>query len=434
MTNETTETHGALAAYQIPDARLATLQTKVSRLARRCAKLKMPALVLREVRKDARIKRLPRESGGPPRILELPCTWCELEGPSPKLSGYDFLARLEHTETGNLVSKTPAAGEVDLIAYRSAGPNCDHCKSKRKRADTFVLRAPDGTLKQIGRNCLADYLRSANVEVVVAILELTHELSISTDGEEADDYDGEGGGGGWRSILPVDRFLAAAVAAVRQKGWTSRGAASAYLEATGGQAAKQSTADFASFISGRAPTSARELEYWRSAQPTPGDVERAGVVLAWLLATTDASDYMYNLRTAAQQSSVTHRTVGLLASAVQAYAREIEKVEAARRAPATSTEYFGEIKKRYDLTGTVTFVREIAGWRDSVKTVVGIESPEGHRFTWFATGWKDYAPGDTLEFRGTVVKHEIFRDRKQTVLSRCEISKVSKKKDKELAS
>jgi hypothetical protein len=187
------------ACYQIVNGRLDELKRKVAKLAKRAAKLGLEPVALIEHKADARVL----YRGGPPaKRYELACTWVELTGPSPVVAGHQFLARVMHTEAGNMVSRVDD-GSTDLTAYRTAKPICDHCKSARKRNDTFVLRAPDGSLNQIGRNCLADYLRESDVDVAIGIMALSELLSstANADIEEFDEFGG--GGGGWSLITPI---------------------------------------------------------------------------------------------------------------------------------------------------------------------------------------------------------------------------------------
>lgn len=404
----------ALAAYNIPDSRIPDLRTKVERLARRAAKLGMPAISLVEVKPGPRTKERWSEAKRRNETYILPCTWCELRGPSPVLSGYTFLARLEHTDAGNLVSRVPGAGdEIDLTAWRTALPHCDHCKHKRKRNDTFVLLTPEGSLTQIGRNCLADYIRSANVDVVLAMIDLTHELSKSA--EEDEGGDGEGGyGGGYREVLLVRDYVAATVVAVREFGWVSRSAVNAGVQ-------KTPTATHASFIAGRAPSENRAAEEWRRLQPTKEDVEYADRVLEWLKGTTDASDYMYNLRVAAALPEVTYRTRGLLASVVGAYQREVEKKIAQRSVPKVSA-HVGEVGQR--LTFRVTLVRKAdidTQWGGLAIHV--LEDENGNLFVW-KTGTGSLKYEITYDVKGTIKKHSEYKGKKQTELSRCIATEV----------
>lgn len=392
--------------YQIPTSRLDDLKSKVTRLARRARKLGLAPVALLEHKECARTSY--RENG---RAYELPCTWVELTGPSPVVNGHDFIARVEHTEAGNLVSRVDD-GELDLTAYRTAKPVCDHCKSARMRRDTFVLRAPDGTLHQIGRNCLADYLRSGDVEVAIGIMRLVEELSRSASGG---DDDGEGGfGGGWVLVIPPSEFVAAAVAAVRQCGWVSSKAATE---------SAMPTRHTARYIAGQPPSDERERRSWLAMQPTKADIERAAKIVEWITASTDTSDYMHNLRVAVAMNGTTRRTEGLLASTVIAYERHVEGIERKRRESEGRVEstYFGEIGKRYEIAGTVERVHYIDGHYGTT-TLIVLADAEGHRFKWFATGSKEVETGAAISLKGTVKSHEQYKGAKETVLTRCKLA------------
>src|SRR6188474_1381037 len=76
-------------------------------------------------------------------------------GEFPRANGWTFVAKIEHTVAGNLISCAP--GETLDESYRTAKAHCDHCNTQRGRTETFVIRSPEGELKQIGRNCLADF-------------------------------------------------------------------------------------------------------------------------------------------------------------------------------------------------------------------------------------------------------------------------------------
>jgi hypothetical protein len=160
-------------------------------------------------------------------------------------------------------------------------------------------------------------------------------------------------------------------------------------------------------------------------QPTKEDGEYADRVLEWLKATTDASDYMYNLRVAAALPEVTHRTRGLLASVVGAYQREVEKKIAERSAPKVSA-HVGEIGKR--LTFRLKVVRKAnvdTEWGGL--TIHVLEDENGNVFVWkTSTGSLKYEIA--YDVKGTVKKHSDYKGKKQTELSRCVATEVPRVK------
>jgi hypothetical protein len=158
-------------------------------------------------------------------------------------------------------------------------------------------------------------------------------------------------------------------------------------------------------------------------QPTDDDKARAALIVEWIAASTEPSDYMHNLRVAVGLKNATGRTEGVLASSVIAYERHVEGVERKRREAAGKLEsaYFGEVGKRYDISATVTRVHYTEGGY-GVITLLVVTDAEGHCFKWFASGSKEVNVGDAVEIRGTVKKHEEYKGAKETVLTRCALT------------
>jgi hypothetical protein len=73
------------------------------------------------------------------------------------LPGYRLLGRVDRLPDGSpIIARTPGTEEVAIPAIESAG-YCDHCQKVRRRNETFLVEGPDG-IRQVGRNCLQDFL------------------------------------------------------------------------------------------------------------------------------------------------------------------------------------------------------------------------------------------------------------------------------------
>lgn len=347
----------------------------------------------------------PREGGGT-RWVEM--ATIALWGAAPKVAGYALLARVEHTEAGNLVSRSPIGAEgIDLDAFRTAAPHCAHCGVARRRKDTFVLRGQDGALVQVGRNCLADFIRSEDIKMGLQLWQLLMEFSAG--GGEGDEEGGFGGGRGDRSPGTLS-YLAHAVAAVRVDGFHKSDA-------------DRATKNTIGFATARRPThDASSAAFWDDLQPTVADAERAAVVLAWCAGQAGTSDYEHNLRVACSLPQV-GRSYGLLASAPSAYARHVEGlVRKAREAAQTAQNpghHVGEIGKRLAL-GDLTVLR--VRYSESMygtTTIVALVDAQGNRMTWFASGAQNLDAGTVLHgCKATPKKHGEFKGTPDTTLSR----------------
>lgn len=61
-----------------------------------------------------------------------------IQHPVVKVAGWEFVASIEHTEEGNVIHNI--SGEDLPAKYRASDAYCDHCKTRRNRKGTFVLK------------------------------------------------------------------------------------------------------------------------------------------------------------------------------------------------------------------------------------------------------------------------------------------------------
>lgn len=77
-----------------------------------------------------------------------------IEGEIIRRDGYTVIAQIEHFEEGNVVNAFEGQVKPEWI---HSDCRCEHCKTNRARAKTFIVRGEDGTELQVGRSCLKDY-------------------------------------------------------------------------------------------------------------------------------------------------------------------------------------------------------------------------------------------------------------------------------------
>lgn len=143
-----------------------------------------------------------------------------IKGEPPDIEGYEFIARLEHTNAGNFIYTNPKSSVPNLpIEYKSMNQHCDVCKTNRDRNDTFVIkmiqddpaRFPDkkaGDLLVVGRNCLARFLPGVSVNGLVMWTKMIDNINDDVQAAgEMDEYGGEGGGGSRRNYEGRETLL-----------------------------------------------------------------------------------------------------------------------------------------------------------------------------------------------------------------------------------
>jgi hypothetical protein len=150
------------STYQVWQASWNATEPRLEKLAKRAAKLGMtitwslgawtPAVVGYE-----------RDVDGMIAIPKVPIyanqATATLTGETPKLpGGWTLVGVIELLEGNVLLRNVP--GETMPVLYRDAARAtlCEHCNTKRNRTATFVVRDEAGAHKQVGRQCLADFL------------------------------------------------------------------------------------------------------------------------------------------------------------------------------------------------------------------------------------------------------------------------------------
>lgn len=330
------------------------------------------------------------------------CDRWVLEGEMPAVAGWTLVARLDHTEGGVLVAQAPGV-ELDT-RWRTAKPDCEHCRTKRARAETYVLRGPAGEVKQIGSTCLQEFLATSPAKLI-ALSELAGELL------GLDYLDSEWGPGG-RWVPSTLAFLTATVAAIRSQGGFQP------------SKAEHPTRGYANFLLGMPPKREQQPDLyreWHDNQPTPADAETAETVSAWAQALEASNDYEHNIKVAASCHAAKDARQGLLASIPVAYDRAMGRVRLAKqRAELPDAGHVGTVGKRE--TWTATLVSRVAIETDyGLKRLCTFRTSEGSDLFWACSGANcpyDADIGKVFSVKGTVKKHGEFRGRKQTVLLR----------------
>lgn len=321
-------------------------------------------------------------------------------GEMPRVNGYDFAARIEHTPEGNVVARGPAeTQDLDLI-WRTAPPTCAHCGTDRRRKETFLLRQYGIAIIQIGRNCLADFLMCSPTQIV-AQAELVRAIAEECDEERWGSYSR------YWSVHPVT-FLACAVSAIERTGFRK-------------SQEENSTKGEATWLSGPMPMNSKGAESWREGQPTEAHIERAKRIAEWALSLSEddlRSEYLWNLHVALKQPDV-HKHAGVLASAPVAYDRAMGKVwEKKSRKPTVAQGY--AVEEGFVFKGEVELVRvAFSDGKWGTTKICVFRSDAGHEIVvWFAAGSAPSEVGERYAIKGRCKKHESSRGTTQTILSR----------------
>jgi hypothetical protein len=338
-----------------------------------------------------------------------------ITGEAPRVGNYEFLARIEHTEGGVLLSTKPGVEGLDE-RFRQASHACEHCRVARDRKELYVCRElGTGKQVQVGRTCLRDFLGMDNPASVAGRFNWFQELrSLGGYGEYSDGYQ--------QSLVGL---LSLASVAVRLFGWCSKGQAQMDEQLT-------ATVEYVQVglaAPGKLGQSDRALRLKLVEALTADDEALAARVIEWVRNAMPAkSDYEHNLKVIFAGDYVTdRRRLGLAVSAVAAHGRAVEAElrRTKEREGAKESAFVGTVGERFrGVLVTLQSSRTIQtnGYGDLVLNK--FLDAQGNVLTWFTSGGVDLAIGEQALLDGTVKDHKEYQGAKETQLTRCKIKEV----------
>jgi len=186
------------------------LKAKVDGLNKKASKWGVPPLELKLISEYFENKTVTDEFGDKKEV-PVKRYKIELVGDPPRVEGYEFIAKVEHTHEGNILNYAPNASDKKLpVEYRTASQKCDVCHTNRERTNTFILkmlkddpnRFPDkktGDFIMVGSACLKRFLPNISANALIEYANMIEHIrnSITEAGEMDDDF--MGGGGGFRA-------------------------------------------------------------------------------------------------------------------------------------------------------------------------------------------------------------------------------------------
>lgn len=392
--------------YLIPERNLTYLTFRIEKLNKRARKLGVAEITILVDHESPTITEERSEVTGEitKMIIWFPVS---ITGQTPKFEDWTFLAALSPTPEGTLAAIVP--GQTLPKKYYDTTLDCDHCGHNRRRNRVYVVQHDDGTTKQVGSTCIADFLGGQNPHNIATWSELYREF-IGGMGDLEDANRMPRGRGfdeyGLASFLTMVAFV------VRNVGWVSR--SRAYEE--GGRA----TVDLVENLIGSDEN--WKLFVAKHDKPTDADRTRADEAIEWAheIPADDANDYLRNLGIISRLGSVAPRFVGYAGSIIIAHDKALERVR--ERKIGAASEHFGTIKKRYDLVLTVLGCTECEGYMpDSVNLFYRMRDADGNLFVWYCTNGVELDNGETYKIRGTIKDHTEYKDSKQTKLTRCAV-------------
>lgn len=408
--------------YRVLDSRVPELALRIGKLNKRAKKLGVPEIVVNNVGTET--VRVLRGSEG--NTFEAPIDYSgaltafvvgtrtyqhlTVTGQTPKLAGWTFVGTLQHLkdeETGeNLTVLRAVPGEVIPSDYRTRAQWCDHCKLNRRRRDTYIVRNDRNQVKQVGSDCIKDFLGGVSPEQILASLEIFLSAEDLLSGSE-----GGFGEGGDDLAIWRDSYLEHVAAIIRRDGWLSRGKARDF----GGQATADAALDYFNI---RNNGNLRPLVITDDDRKLVADAVEWGRSLTGINRDGTENDYEWNLRVSLNSETIKARTEGIVASLIAAYNRHVEHETRQRvKRDNSKSEFIGTVRKRevFDLV----LIAEPT-WHQSDFGSYAISRylhNNQNEVVWFGQGGVGKV-GESVTVKATVKRHEERNGVKQTIINR----------------
>lgn len=356
------------------------------------------------------------------------------ERPKIALNGYEFQAALTRegdSENGGFITKS--APGVEFNGERPEKMVCEHCGNNRKRSKTYLVKGPDGQIKQIGSSCLEAYMG-----VRVKGLEFFDNDVVQNNDDEENSLSGSSK----RPALNVDSTLAIALAI------TDNGKNYVSSRSENSTASKYDIV--ANNFSRRSPS---ELAYADNIFNKADEILKTNAVEDLknkIIESKSNNDYIKNLQVLVANDSIRDANKNLLISAVSIIAGEErekkrdaeyqqkkldrEKAEAERNAQFSGG-YFKSIQEKFKnetfkVMDTKPYNTVDYYGNDVTKYVTTLRSSDGHRVVVYANDdYNDYKDddGNVLLTSGAIKDHTEYKGENQTILTNARLKKPKNK-------
>lgn len=389
--------------YRIPEVNWPKFEADFGKLVKRANKMGVPAPCFIKVgHEDVPV----HDEWGTDTGVRSRAFFVEVTGGAPVFDGWTMVAVVDRDRQqpqGPHVVHAIGDTPVDA-AWRTVGDVCEHChRDNTGRKTLIVVEHENGERLIVGSTCLRDFLGHTSPAAIAEWAQI-----LATLDDRFAEYDeGEFARFGKAEYrVEPDMFLAATVRVITYLGWVSRSA---------GDINHTPTADNVADWMLNSHKLADDVRIPELADPLTDDEKaEAQAALVWAQI-VGGSDYLDNMAAVAVKESWRVKDMGIAASIIPAYRREVGK-QAERQAQANTSQHVGTVGEKIQVEGTVTFTMEYPG-HYGTKTLVKIVDDNGNLFVWWASAT---APEQGVRVTGkaTIKGHSDYQGVNQTDITR----------------
>ena len=346
-----------------------------------------------------------------------------ITGESPRVQGYEFVAKIEHADGGNIINVAPNARDKKLPSeFRTLNSSCDVCNSNRDRLNTFLLlNTKDGKYIQAGSTCLKRFLPPVSVNSLIQYAQIIDDLrNISQEPELRDDEYGGGGGGRFSKYLPISTMIQAVCATyLIEKKFVSKTKAHEW--------GTTSTGDIALNLLFSKNDDEMEIKF-RNKYASEECAKLKNDVLEWAkkfdfdakaAEKPELQSYFNNLSVLANSDDARIKNISYVAGLVGMYLREKEFLAAKKAADSKPSEFVGNVGEKIDIVAKIVKVHPYQS-QYGTTYIYTMQDQTGNNFLWFSSNDLNLEIGTEYKIKATVKQHQLskFNQQKETILTR----------------
>ena len=334
------------------------------------------------------------------------CVLVDING-EYKQNGWKFIATIEHTPYGNIIRCVDSNYATSIpVKYLTSKPYCEHCNTIRYRKDTYlVYNEEHNEFKQVGKSCLLDFTKGLTPELCNAIGNV---LKVVEDTDIAEDEFLKMCLGSHLCGYASSRIKQIAYALVKQYGYVK-------------SSEREST--YSRMLAILSNKETIEESYY----PSDSCLEEMDKYAKELVESNTNNDFLRNASLSWLLEYPSSRDFCLIASFVSVYLKHLHQLTLEKTSKET-TSYVGNIGDRITIDNiqslkylyTKSF--KVSYYNTSVSFVYSLVDSNGNTYICpLQESGLDHTVVDSIV--GTVKDHSEYRGVKQTILSRCKITK-----------
>lgn len=307
-----------------------------------------------------------------------------------KKDGYTVVAQIEAVGYEQNIVKMFDDSTPELAWY-TMPLFCEHCGTRRVKRFSFIVRDESGRCKQVGKTCLKDYC-GIDPKLIAMSQELTDEI-IEEYG--IDEYDFAGSGEFGYDVL---RTIAEAYDIIKEFGYVKSDE-------------NHSTKSRLMYGIGKAEPSAEATAFAQKMQDELSKIDYS-----------ELTDFLRNVKSLINAKYCRMNAFGYLAYAPVAFEKLMKQKEQKLNRDQTKglSDYIGNVGEKITAdikeSKLITSWETLYGWTHLYKFV----TTDNNVLVWYASKGFD---GEPTKITGTVKDHKEYDGEKQTILTRCKITK-----------